>query len=363
MPRWKIWHTRLLQGVFIAAFLAGFLIFLAHRKPPFMQLAGSTMGTTYSIKFSTDTNGAGPLDQLAIHQAIEDLLVNVNQKMSTYQPDSELSRFNLHPDNSPFHLSEDTFRVFELAQQISELTGGVFDITVGPVVNAYGFGPESRPEQMPTENELNQLRKRVGYQLIVLNPTTQTIRKTRADVYCDLSAIAKGFAVDQVAELLDKREIQNYMVEIGGEVRVRGHNADQQPWQIAIEKPITDVRSYYRIIGLGGSQQAVDLGSQSMATSGDYRNFYVLDDGSHISHTIDPRTARPVTHELASVTVIHQECARADALATAFMVLGPEEGYNLAESQGIAALFLVRQEGDAISERATSQWHNVDPVN
>jgi len=346
MPRWKTWHARVFQVAVVTALLVLLLLLVTHRGPRLTQLSGSTMGTTYTVKFVADPSGFGPQDERAIGEAVTDSLAGINQGMSTYLKDSELSRFNTHPDDTPFRVSEHTFRVFELALQISELTGGAFDITVGPIVNAYGFGPEPRRAQAPTDSELAGLRRRVGYRLIEIDPDTQTIRKSRPDVYCDLSAIAKGYAVDRVAEILEERNIQDYMVEIGGEVRARGKNAECKPWQIGLEEPITDGRGIYRVIGL------VD---QSLATSGDYRNYYVRD-GVRISHTIDPRTARPVTHRLASVTVIHEECAQADALATALMVLGPEQGYNLAESEGIAALLLVRQEDGAITERATSAF-------
>ncbi len=299
-------------------------------------LSGPTMGTTYNIKVV----GAPPD---GTHEAIEAALEAVNRAMSTYREDSELSRFNRHNTPEPFPLSEDTAAVFRIALQVSEKTGGAFDVTVGPLVNAWGFGPDEEREP-PTEAELQALKERVGYRHLTLEDGP-ALSKARTDLYCDLSAVAKGYGADKVAEVLDAQGIQHYMAEVGGEVRAKGLNLGGQPWRIGIEKPVPDERAV---------QHVVPLQNMAMATSGDYRNFRVQD-GQRLSHTIDPRTGRPIKHGLASVTVLHEQCVWADAYATALMVLGPEEGHRFAENQGIAAYFLIHAP-EGFTEKTTAAF-------
>jgi len=311
-----------------------------------IEITGSTMGTTYTIKLITDTQTFSTTERAMLESQIDDCLDQVNRRMSTYLPDSELSQLNKHADTTPFRLSEDTFHVFRRAMQVSEESGGVFDITVGPIVNAYGFGPDPERADLPSEEELKALKERVGYRYLELDTDNRTVRKLRPDLYCDLSAIAKGYGVDQVAELLNEWKIRHYMVEIGGEIKVRGRNADGRPWRIGIEKPVSDDRAIERMI---------NVFDRAVATSGDYRNFY-MKDGKRISHTIDPRIGRPVSHNLASVTVLHEDCELADAWATALDVLGPEEGYNLAEKKGLAAMFIIRERDGIFVEKMTASF-------
>ena len=327
--------ARLLPALAVLILLAAIVFFLTRPKVRMGELAGETMGTTYSVKVVTQGWKFGARQQQALHAEVDACLEDVNRRMSTWRPDSELSRFNQHLDDTPFKFSDETFHVMQRAIQISEQTGGAFDVTVGPIVNAYGFGPDSRPIDPPSDEKLQELKKRVGYRLVRLDPLAHTARKMRPDVYCDLSAIAKGYGVDQVARLLDGRGIAGYMVEVGGEVRARGHNAEGRPWRIAIEKPTDRGRAIHRIVGLT---------DKAMATSGDYHNYYMAD-GVRICHEIDPRTGHAIRNNLASVSVIGDDCETADALATAFMVLGTDDGYQFAERNGIAALFLVRQQG------------------
>jgi len=314
------------------------------RADPMLRFNGPTMGTTYSVTcvLDRDPGDKGNLSATLAGE-IKTCLEQVNSLMSTYRPDSELSRLNAHTAGTPFPVSPPLLHVLGRAIEISRQTHGAFDVTVGPIVNAYGFGPQDKPVTLPTDAELDRLKTRVGYQMIDLDAQAGTVTKGRPDLYIDLSAIVKGYAVDQVAAILDAHSIANYLVEIGGEIRVRGHNMSGHRWQIGVEKPTGQGRTVHRVLALTDT---------AMATSGDYRNYYV-NNGSRISHTIDPHTARPVTHHLASVTVLCEDCETADALATALMVLGPEEGYNWAERSGIAALFLMRQGTDAYSEQET----------
>lgn len=316
---------------------------LQQPKGPTVEFTGETMGTYYRVKIYPE-QPAGIPTAPTMEDAVRRELQNVDETMSTYRADSELSRFNRDPSLEPFRFSEDTFKVIQLSQRISEQTGGAFDITVGPLVNAWGFGPEGDVDP-PTDERLADLRERVGYELIALDPVELTVTKKHPEVYVDLSAVAKGFAVDQVAEALDELGVENYMVEVGGEVRTLGTNAEGVPWQIGIETPDDSV---------GGVHALVPLSGLAMATSGDYRN-YTEQDGEILSHTIDPRTGRPVPHSVASVTVVHHTCAYADALATGMMVLGPDEGIPLAEEIGLPVLFLLHSE-DGFEERASKAF-------
>lgn len=308
---------------------------------------GNTMGTTFTVKVVDESLEAASQERLG--KLIESELDGVNAKMSHYREDSELSRFNRYRETKPFPLSEQTFEVFRLARQISALTGGAFDVTVGPLVNAWGFGPEAPPERIPTDESIRELLQEVGYEKLELDPGARTVRKTEAQVTCDLSAVAKGYGVDRVAEALDRQGVSDYMIEVGGEVRTLGSNEQGQAWRIGIERPITSARAIQRVVSLSG---------WALATSGDYRNYYELD-GVRYTHLIDPRTGRPITHRLASVTVVDRTCARADGMATALLVLGPDEGYQLAVAQNLAAFFLVHQGESGFREEATPAFNRL----
>jgi len=302
---------------------------------------GASMGTTYTVRVVTgDVWDSAKHDRVGtrIRQALDD----VESKMSTYLDSSELSRFNKTPSVDPFPVSPETFEVVSQAYALSELTGGALDITVGPLVDAWGFGPVV-PDDLPPDPEfLTQLLGHRGYRKLELDPIASTVRKTDPELQCDLSAVAKGYGVDRVATVLVEDGLTRFMVEVGGEVVTRGLSQRDGPWQIAIERPVLGA----------GVQRVVPLRDQAMATSGDYRNVREVD-GRLLSHTIDPRTGRPVEHRLASVTVVAESCLVADGLATALNVLGPDGGYDLAVAEGWAALFLVRAEGDTIVELAT----------
>ena len=302
----------------------------AEPEQPQLHLTGSTMGTYYSVKVvGTDEARAQEL-QTEIDRRLE----LVNDQMSTYREDSELSRFNRHADDSPFPVSADTARVVTAALQQGRLTGGVLDVTVGPLVNLWGFGPDARPTRIPSEQQLAEVRTRTGLQhlRVLVDDKGEYLQKSVPGLYVDLSAIAKGFGVDVVSEYLAEEGLTNHLVEIGGEVRVSGLNARGQQWRIAVEKPGP---------GTGSVQQVVGLDNNSIATSGDYRNYYELD-GKQLSHTIDPATGHPIDNRLASVTVIHPSCMIADALATALQVMGTERALAFAEEHRLAIYLLTK---------------------
>ena len=311
------------------------------------RFSGDTMGTAYEVTVVADTRDDARLNTLGT--AISEALARVDAAMSTWQPESELSRFNRVETTDPFVVSADMVTVFQHALAVSALTGGAFDITVGPLVDAWGFGPPGHPPAPPAEADLARLRGRVGWEKLAINAAASTIRKLVPDVSADLSALAKGYGVDRVAALLEREGFTNHLVEVGGEVRAAGRSERGDAWRVGIERPEAGPPDVYR---------SVTLSNHALATSGDYRNTYLLD-GQRVSHTIDPRTGRPVTHALASASVIDPLCVRADALATALMVLGPDDGYALAAEQDWPALFIVRGPDGGLEERATPAWARV----
>ena len=291
-----------------------------------ISIEGPTMGTRYTI---TLIDPPRAITKKAIQTKIEREIAIVNQWMSNYISDSEISLINGAPINVWLPLSEETYSVIETAQEISAKTDGSFDITVSPLVSLWGFGPDKH-ENIPSTTEIDATRVQVGWQYIQLNADRRSLLKT-APVIMDLSAIAKGFGVDYLSDFLDLYSIENYLVEIGGEIRVKGYNADGEKWRIGIESP-TLARS--------GIQQAVTITDKAVATSGDYRNYYEKD-GIRYSHTIDPSTGRPVEHNVASVTVISDSATEADGWATAFNVMRPEKAMELAEKHQLAVYLLI----------------------
>lgn len=297
-------------------------------EPDVFEFSGATMGTTYSVKITDLPENLLP-QQVA--DRIQLALDDVNHKMSTYQLDSELSRFNQLPAGGVMVLSEDTFFLLQKSLDVWRRSQGVFDVTVGPLVNLWGFGPEGRPNRVPDEQAQREAWKRVGAEALVLYPDTLKVEK-RKDLYVDLSAIAKGFGVDKVAQALEEMGIRRYMVEVGGEIRVGDPKSPQRPWRLAVEKPVPQLREV---------QLVIEVSDLALATSGDYRNYFEQD-GRRYSHTIDPRTGLPIQHKLVSATVIAPTCADADAWATAMMVLGPEQGLVVANAQNLAVYMLVK---------------------
>jgi thiamine biosynthesis lipoprotein len=331
-----------------AIFVGALFVALVVRRPAPVEprgewaFEGRAMGTVFSVKVVPPADA--DLTEAEVASAVGAAITDVDHRMSTYRGDSELSRFNRH-GAEPFAASPELVEVMAEAQRVSALSGGAFDITVGPLVDVWGFGP-TPVAAPPGEDEISRLLAATGFGRLEVDTATGSLRKADAALRCDLSAIAKGYAVDRAAEALAGLGATGYMVEIGGEVRAAGRTGDGAVWRIGIERPQLE---------RGGVWGVVELTDTALATSGDYRNYYERD-GVRISHTIDPRTGRPITHALASVTVVHPSCMTADALATALNVLGPEAGPDLAAREGIAALFLVREPGGAFVERASPAW-------
>ncbi|WP_113862608.1 FAD:protein FMN transferase [Marinobacter pelagius] len=295
------------------------------------EISGGVFGTTYHINVVL-TDDQQRLENLA--KGIEAELEKVDAAMSTWRQDSELSGLNRMSDQSDWvAISEPLHEVLAKAIEVSELTDGAFDVTVGPVVNLWGFGPEARPEQIPEEQELARVLSSTGYEKLELRDEPPAVRADKPQ-YIDLSAIAKGYGVDAVARYLDSEGVNAYLVEIGGEVRVQGRKPGGDAWRLAIEQPVSEGREVNRVVALE---------NKAMATSGDYRNYYESE-GQRYSHTIDPETGKPITHNLASVSVLAEDCMTADALATGFNVMGFERAQELATRENIPAYFIIRTE-------------------
>jgi FAD:protein FMN transferase len=305
-----------------------------NHPPAEIVLRGLTMGTTYTIRI-VDRHPAGNLhlDRSRIQDGVNEVLEEVNQRMSAFRADSEISSFNRRSDTAWFSVSTDTAAVVAHAIEISRLSDGAFDVTVAPLIDLWGFGPVHPSRLPPNDADVTIVKKRCGWEKLAVRCQPPALRKLSPFITCNLSAIAKGFGVDQVAARLREFGYQDYLVEIGGEVAGHGQNSQGRFWNIGIECP--DPESHQL-------ETSLRLHDAAMATSGDYHNYFEKN-GVHYSHTIDPQTGRPITHALASVTVVATTCMHADALATAINVLGPEKGFDLAERANVAVLLVIHK--------------------
>lgn len=321
--------------------LASLLVLAGCEKPvEQVHLTGPTMGTSYNVKYITTESVASPE---ALQKEIDRLLEQVNDQMSTYRKDSELSRFNQLKSSEPFAVSPQTALVVKEAIRLNGLTLGALDVTVGPLVNLWGFGPEARPEVVPSDEELAERKANIGIEH--LSVEGNTLQKDLVNLYVDLSTIAKGWGVDVVADYIQSQGIENYMVEVGGEIRLKGTNREGVKWRIAIEKPTVDERAI---------QDIIEPGDMAVATSGDYRNYFERD-GVRYSHIINPETGKPISHKVVSVTVLDKSSMTADGLATGLMVLGEEQGMKVAEEHNIPVFMIVKTE-DGFNEMASSAY-------
>jgi len=296
-------------------------------------LQGRTMGTTYNIKVVATLS---QVESINLQQQIDAALVEVNQQMSTYIKDSEISLFNQSNSTEPVTVSAGFARVLKESIRLGQLSHGKLDITVGPLVNLWGFGPAQRPDVIPSDEVLAEIKNRIGLSNIAL--VDNQLAKTIPNLHIDLSTIAKGYGVDVVAELIESNGFASYLVEIGGEMRLKGFKRTGELWAIAIEKPLLDPSGEQRAI-----HQVIIPKDNAVATSGDYRNYFEAE-GQRFSHIIDPATGKPINHNLVSVTVIEPSSMTADGLSTALMVMGAEQGMTFAVKNDIAALFISKDE-------------------
>ncbi len=305
------------------------------------QFDGPTMGTTYSV---TVTQLPGGVTRESLQAAIDGVLDEINQHLSTYDPDSEISAFNAIRSTEAVQVSPQLHAVAALAESVGADTGGAFDITVGPLVRAWGFGSGQGTSTPAAVSSPEGSSPGAGRHGLELPDDGHSIRKTAPEVELDVDGIAPGYAVDLIAERFNALGVPSYLIELGGEIRARGRSPAGRAWRVAVEMPLRGERKPYTLVELDG---------MSASTSGDYRDFRVVD-GRRVSHTIDPRTAAPVTNDLTSVCVLAPSAARADAYATALMVLGPVDGLALAGRLGLAALFIERDTaGGGFRERST----------
>ncbi|NOZ75966.1 MAG: FAD:protein FMN transferase [FCB group bacterium] len=305
---------------------------------------GTTMGTTYSITIESK----GTTTASAIQRGIDSVLTEINRQMSTYIPTSEISSFNALPPGDTLIISEEFAQVLDISRTVWELTGGAFDVTVYPLVKLWGFGPEADPAwHPPTGDRIEAVRSRIGFSNIWLSPNRE-LTKRLAGISLDLNAVAKGFGVDQVARYLEGAGISNYLVEIGGEVRCRGTNRQGKRWSVGIDRPAEGS------VPGEALESVLQIKNRAVATSGDYRSFHKYK-GQYYSHAIDPRNGFPTKSGVASATVVAPTCAFADALATAMMILGEEEGLRLAESLTDVEILLIQRIGNGeFRERMSS---------
>ena len=306
------------------------------------KISGPTMGTQFNIIYQSDG-----INSEALKDNIVDQLELINQLMSTYIPDSEINRFNNDQSDNCFVFSSQTWDVLLAAKDIYHQTHGAFDITVGPLVSRWGFSAEEYHERVPSPLEVAELLAIVGTDKLQYNHQQQCITKQVKAVQINLSAIAKGYAVDRIANILDDFSINNYLVDIGGESKAKGLNPTGQTWTIAIEKPVSLAR-----------QQAVilSLDNNSIATSGDYRNYFEYQ-GQRFSHTIDPTTGYPITHKLTSISVIHPSNMYADGYATALSVLGEEQALNFAAEMKLP-VFIIERDKENIKSYPNVYFEN-----
>jgi thiamine biosynthesis lipoprotein len=304
-----------------------------------VTLTGRAMGTVWTAKIDLSGGDAG-MDEGVVSRRISERLEQLEQIFSTYRPDSELTRFNRHAGRDWFPVAPEHAHVAAESRRISALTAGAFDVTVLPLVELWGFGATGGAGRIPSAGEIARARARVDWRHVEVQESPPALRKVRGDMAADFSSLAKGFAADDVGRLLVRLGFTRHLVQVGGDVKTTGEG-----WPVAVERPLDDAREVEAVVMLSGD---------ALSTSGDYRNFFRAG-GRRYGHIVDPRTGEPVAHALAAVSVIDPSCARSSALATALFVLGPDEGWRLAERERIAALFVVRA-GDGFVRRMTPEF-------
>lgn len=292
------------------------------------------MGTSYNVKIVSEKE----FDQAKLRKEIYAVLKEVNRQMSTWQNDSEITAFNKFNDTTAFKISADFYTVVKMSQEIAEISDGAFDITVKPLVSAWGFKREGRPKATLSQNTLDSLLEFTGYKKIQLLSDNR-IRKSDPRVSIDLGGIAKGFGVDKVKSVLVKYNFENYFIEIGGEDIAKGLNAEGEAWRIGISLPKPDANPM-------NLQKVISLSDKAIATSGDYRNFYWLDE-KFVSHRLNPKTGRPVASPLASATAITDNCAFADGLALAFLIVGKDKALEIANKLENVDAYLIERVNDS----------------
>ncbi len=314
-------------------------------------LAGETMGSAWTVKVA----GALPLSAGQLTAGIQSQFDAVDHALSTYRADSALSRFNENDGGEWQDIDAELALVMRYALTLAEASGGAYDITVGPLVNLWGFGPDPATFRVPDAAAIARARARVGWRKLEMDATRDRARK-QPGVRVDLSSLGKGRGVDRVAAYLDAQGVSNYLIDLSGKLRARGRNAAGKAWRVAVEQPAADVTG----VRTTGEPAAVTLEDSSVATAGDYRRYFESN-GRHYSHIIDPRTGEPVTHRTVSATALAAGCMAADAWATVLMVMQPDDALRLADARGLKALLIARdRHGFALTRSAA--WRAAPPL-
>ncbi|WP_370867328.1 FAD:protein FMN transferase [Atopomonas sediminilitoris] len=326
-----------LQPVLMASLLVVLTGCLFEREQ-IERFSGPTMGSTYTVQFvaTADTPAAADLQLL-----VNEYLTEVDAAFSTYRDDSLLSQFNALPANSCMAMPDSVLHVTATALNLAALSEGAFEPTIKPLLQAWGFGPGDAGLKHPDEQALADARANVGFRHVRVDRAAGELCKAAA-VQLDFNSVVAGFVVDQIAQRFEAQGVDRYLIEVTGELKAKGLKPKAQPWRIAIEAPHDNERV---------AQQVVELDGIGVSSSGDYRNYY-QENGVRLSHTLDPRTAKPISHNLASVTVLHPSAEQADGLSTLLMVLGPDEGYSFAKQHALAALFVTR-DANGFTARST----------
>ena len=311
------------------------------KLPRIQSLDGESMGSTWSVRYVDTDAGVEK-----VKSEVEARLALVDQQMSTWKADSDLSRFNHSVAGTWTVLPPEVFKVVDAALTLAKDTNGAYDPTVGPLVDLWGFGPAGTRREPPDAASIESMRERTGWQRVQRQAAQLRILQ-RGGTYLDLSSIAPGYALDLIGEYLQSQGIANYLVEVGGELRGRGSRPDGSAWQVAIQRPVDSDSADGSIT----PQHVVGLRDASLGSSGDYRHFFD-DGGRRYAHRIDPRTGYPLDNGVASVTAMSKDGIDADPLATALSVLGADAGIEYAKRRNIAALFILRK-GDGFEERMT----------
>ncbi|MBL0559880.1 FAD:protein FMN transferase [Aeromonas hydrophila] len=300
--------------------------------PTQTRIQGKTMGTFYAVTLSDPFPGGEP----ALQQEVDALLVRMNHEISTYDPNSLISRFNQGPANTQFIIPAAMAKIVRQGIDAGHLTNGKLDVTVGPLVNLWGFGPDKRPIKRPNDAAIAAARHKVGIDKLTLTPQGDhfLLEKSIPELYLDLSTLGEGAASDEIAALLESKGVNNYLIEVAGAVRSKGNNAKGKPWRVAIVEPSDQPGAFSDVVIPNG---------MALSTAGSYRNYYELD-GKRYSHIIDPATGQPITHKLVSASVITPTALEADALDTALMVMGPEQAMAFAKAHGLAVYLIVKTE-------------------
>ena len=319
---------RIIKYLFIAVIAFLIILYLEHKKP-YLIVSGQTFGTYYTIKIRS------PKNSKFIQHIIKEEFTKIDDEMSVFNPHSEISDINHETSGAWIALSPELSNLFKNAHQIYKMSGGAFDPTTGKLINLWGFGTSGNAQKIPEQSEIDEVLKTTGFDKIDFDKNYEKLRKKFPETMINLSAIAKGYAVDRVAELLKKNDYKNFVIEIGGEVYAHGKRSeDIKGWNIGIVNPENnnEVNAF-----------VITLKNFAAATSGDYRNFFYID-GKKYSHTIDPKTGYPAENTLTSVTVFDKSCAKADGLATAIMSMGEKKASAFIKQNNLPVVMFTKDE-------------------